>query len=64
MLAYELHVSAGAGSVMAARGSLNGRREAQPVILDRPTRARTVTLRILDAAGGITAMSGFKLFHP
>ena len=64
VLAYELHVSAGAGSVMAARGSLNGRREAQPVILDRPTRARTVTLRILDAAGGITAMSGFKLFHP
>ena len=64
VLAYELHVSAGAGSVMAASGSLNGRRAAQPVILDRPTRARTVTLRILDAAGGITAMSGFKLFHP
>ena len=25
-------------------GAFNGRREAQPVILDRPTRARTVTL--------------------
>ena len=49
VLAYELHVSAGPGSVMAASGSFNGRRQAQPVILDRPTRARTVTLRILDA---------------
>ena len=64
VLAYEFHTSAGASSVMAASGSCNGRREAQPVILDRPTHARTVTLRILDAAGGITAMSGFKLFHP
>ena len=64
VLAYELHVSAGPGPVMAASGSFNGRRQAQPVILDRPTRARTVTLRILDAAAGITAMSGFKLFHP
>ena len=64
VLAYELHVSAGPGPVMAASGSFNGRRQAQPVILDRPTRARAVTLRILDAAAGITAMSGFKLFHP
>ena len=64
VLAYEFYVAAGPRSVLAAGGSFNGRREAQPVVLDRPTRARSVTLRILDAVGGVTAMSGFKLFHP
>ena len=64
VLAYELYVAAGPRSVLAASGSFNSRRQAQPVILDRPVRARTVTLRILDAVGGVTAMSGFKLFHP
>ena len=64
VLDYELHVATGSGSARAAAGSFNGRREAQPVVLDLPTRARIVTLRILDAVGGVTAMSGFKLFHP
>ena len=64
MLAYEFHVAAGRRSVLAAGGSFSGRREVQPVVLDRPTRTRTVTLRILDAVGGVTAMSGFRLFHP
>ena len=64
MLAYEFHVAAGPRSVLAASGSFNSRRQAQPVILDRPVRARTVTLRILNAVGGVTVMSGFKLFHP
>ena len=49
---------------MAARGSFTGRREPQHLILERPARGRTVTLRVLDAVGGITAVSGFKLFRP
>ena len=64
ILAYELCISAGANSAVAASGSFSGRRKAQPVILDRPSRARIVTLRILDAVSGVTAMSGFKLFRP
>ena len=64
VLAYEIHVAGGSRSALAASGTFNGRREAQPVVLDHPTRARIVTLRILDAVGGVTAMSGFKLFHP
>ena len=36
----------------------------QQVVLDRPARGLVVTLRILDAVGGVTAMSGFKLFRP
>ncbi len=64
LLLCELRVAGGAGPAVAARGSFTGRREPQHLFLERPARGRTVTLRILDAVGGITAMSGFKLFRP
>ncbi len=63
VLRYELHVAGCAGSALAASGSFDGRCEPRHVILGRPACCRTVTLRILDAAGGITAMSRFRLFR-
>ena len=64
ILQYELSVSDGTHSAVAASGPFSGRREVQRVIFDRPARGLIVTLRILDAVGGVTAMSGFKLFRP
>ncbi len=63
ILQYELCISDGTHSAVAASGTFSGRREVQRVILDRPARGLVVTLRILDAVGGVTAMSGFKLFR-
>ena len=64
VMKYELCISDGTHSAVAASGTLSGRREVQQVVLDRPARGLVVTLRILDAVGGVTAMSGFKLFRP
>ena len=63
ILQYELCISDGTHSAVAASRTFSGRREVQRVILDRPARGLIVTLRILDAVGGVTAMSGFKLFR-
>ena len=64
ILQYELCISDGTHSAVAASGPFSGRRVVQRVIFDRPARGLIVTLRILNAVGGVTAMSGFKLFRP
>ena len=64
VMKYELCISDGTHSAVAASGTFSGRREVQQVVLDRPARGLVVTLRILDAVGGVTAMSEFKLFRP
>lgn len=63
ILEYELLVSGGGAPATAARGSFSGRREVQYAILERPVSGRVVTLRILNAVGGVSAMSRFKPFR-
>ena len=63
ILEYELLVSGGDGPATAARGSFSGRREVQYAIFEHAASGRIVTLRILDAVGGVSAISRFKPFR-
>ena len=56
-------VSGGNAPATAARGSFSGRSEVQYAIFDQAVSARMLTLRILAAVGGISAIFRFKPFR-
>lgn len=64
ILEYELYLSAGDSNEVVSKGSFSGNREKQYIIFERPSNGQIVTLKILNAVGNVTSMSGFKLVHP
>ena len=63
ILSYELLVSDGTNESLTAKGTFSGKREQQFVVFPEAIKGRFVTLRVLDAVGGVTSGSEVRLFR-